>query len=40
GEAAEETLLTGPRAVPGVLTDAGFEYTLGDLDRALAAALS
>lgn len=40
GEAADELLLAGPRAVPGVLTEAGFTYTLDDLDQALASALS
>ncbi|WP_019819245.1 TIGR01777 family oxidoreductase [Saccharomonospora saliphila] len=39
GDAADEMLLTGTRAVPGVLTDAGFRYTHRDLDGALAAAL-
>ncbi|WP_197320428.1 TIGR01777 family oxidoreductase [Saccharomonospora sp. NB11] len=35
GEAADEMVLTGPRAVPGVLTRHGFRYAVEDLDRAL-----
>ncbi len=36
GEAADEMLLTGPRAVPGVLSAAGFDFRHPDLDGALA----
>lgn len=36
GEAAEEMLLSGPRAVPGVLGEAGFDFADRDLDGALA----
>ncbi|WP_024876115.1 TIGR01777 family oxidoreductase [Saccharomonospora piscinae] len=39
GDAAEEMLLAGPRAVPGVLTSAGFPYSQLNLDETLAAAL-
>ncbi|EHR60127.1 TIGR01777 family oxidoreductase [Saccharomonospora cyanea] len=35
GEAADEMLLAGPRAVPGVLTRCGFSYTFTDIGRAL-----
>lgn len=37
GEAADEMLLAGPRAVPGVLTRCGYPYVFTDLDRALSA---
>ncbi|NIJ13505.1 hypothetical protein FHU38_003849 [Saccharomonospora amisosensis] len=39
GEAAEETLLSGPRAVPGVLRDGGFDFADRELDDALALAV-
>ncbi|MEU6642216.1 TIGR01777 family oxidoreductase [Saccharomonospora sp. NPDC046836] len=39
GEAAEEMILTGPRAVPHRLLDAGFGFRHPDLDGALAAVL-
>ncbi|SFB36073.1 hypothetical protein SAMN05216266_10936 [Amycolatopsis marina] len=39
GETADEMVLTGPRAVPGVLQQAGFEFTHPDLEAALAAEL-
>ena len=32
GEAADEMLLAGPRAVPGVLTRCGYPYVFTDLD--------
>ncbi|MGW9308134.1 TIGR01777 family oxidoreductase [Saccharomonospora azurea] len=35
GEAADEMLLAGPRAVPGVLLRHGFPYAVEDLDQAL-----
>ncbi|EID53184.1 TIGR01777 family oxidoreductase [Saccharomonospora xinjiangensis] len=38
GEAADEILLRGPRAVPGVLTRTGFPYAFPELDRALSSA--
>lgn len=37
GEAADEMILTGPRAVPRRLLDAGFTFRHTDLDDALAA---
>lgn len=39
GEAADDMVLTGPRAVPRALTRAGFRFTHPDLDDALAAVL-
>lgn len=39
GEAADEMILDGPRAVPRALTDAGFSFAHPDLDDALAAVL-
>lgn len=36
GEAADEMILTGPRAVPAVLRQAGFAFSHTDLDMALA----
>jgi uncharacterized protein (TIGR01777 family) len=39
GEAADEMILTGPRALPGVLQRAGFDFAHNDLDTALAAEL-
>lgn len=39
GEAAEEMILTGPRAVPRKLVDAGFGFRHSDLGEALAAVL-
>ncbi|PXY27232.1 TIGR01777 family oxidoreductase [Prauserella muralis] len=39
GEAADEMLLSGPRAVPSVLPKAGFRFRHPDLDDALAAVL-
>lgn len=39
GEAADELALSGQRAVPGVLTSAGFRFRHPDLDEALSAVL-
>lgn len=39
GEAADEMILTGPRAVPRALLDAGFPFAHPRLDEALAAVL-
>jgi uncharacterized protein (TIGR01777 family) len=39
GEAADDMVLSGPRALPRALIGAGFRFTLPDLDAALAAAL-
>ncbi|WP_199430222.1 TIGR01777 family oxidoreductase [Qaidamihabitans albus] len=39
GEAAEEMILSGPRAVPRALPGAGFTFAHTDLDKALAAVL-
>lgn len=38
GEAADEMLLSGPRAVPGRLPETGFTFTHPHIDQALAAA--
>ncbi|MFC5994429.1 TIGR01777 family oxidoreductase [Pseudonocardia hispaniensis] len=39
GELAQETVLTGPRAVPGVLRRAGFSFRHNTIEEALAAAI-
>ena len=40
GQFADEGVLVGQRAVPGVLTDAGYEFVHPTLDGALRAALN